>query len=126
MDVPSIKKVQFAEDDPMQTKSSLAESTSSADEATSSSGDDVDMTSPIVSPPSSTARLTAMIPLQPGSPSALSPHWPTHALGPMPPLPRLQVICHLPPIPRAPQRALNTVPIPPVLASDLPPLPEVP
>ncbi|KIK75210.1 hypothetical protein PAXRUDRAFT_19188 [Paxillus rubicundulus Ve08.2h10] len=99
---------------------------SSADEATSSSGDDVDMPSPVVSPPSSTARPTAVIPLQPGSPSAPSPHRHTHAMGPMPPLPRLQGIRHLPPIPRAPRRALDTVPIPPVLTSDLPPLPEVP
>ncbi|KIK72674.1 hypothetical protein PAXRUDRAFT_21712 [Paxillus rubicundulus Ve08.2h10] len=107
MDVSSVEKVRFA-DDPMQTESSSAKSRSSADEATSSSGHDVDMTSPVASP-SSMARPTAVIPLQPGSPSAPS-----------------QGIRHLPPIPRAPQRALNTIPIPPVLASDLPPLPEVP
>ncbi|KIK72208.1 hypothetical protein PAXRUDRAFT_22268 [Paxillus rubicundulus Ve08.2h10] len=126
MDVPSVKKVRFAEDDLMQIESSLAKSMSGADEATSSSGDDVNMTSPIASPPSLMARLTAVIPLQPGSPSALSPHRHTHAMGPMPPPPRSQGICHLPPIPRAPRRALNTIPIPPVLTSDLPPLPEVP
>ncbi|KIK74913.1 hypothetical protein PAXRUDRAFT_19425 [Paxillus rubicundulus Ve08.2h10] len=102
MDVPSIKKVRFAEDNPMQTESSLAKSMSSADEATSSSGDDVDMTSPIASPPSSMARPTAMIPLQPGSPSAPSLRQHTHAMGPMPPLPRSKGIRHLPPIPRAP------------------------
>ncbi|KIK75270.1 hypothetical protein PAXRUDRAFT_19144 [Paxillus rubicundulus Ve08.2h10] len=101
MDVPSVKKVRFA-DDPMQTESLLAKSRSGADEATSSSGDDVDMTSPVASPPSSTAGLTAMIPLRPGSPSALSPRWHTHAMGPMPPPPRSQGIHHLPPIPRAP------------------------
>ncbi|KAF8832995.1 hypothetical protein BDN67DRAFT_1018083 [Paxillus ammoniavirescens] len=70
MDVPSIKKVRFAEDDPMQTESSSAESTSGADKATSSSGDDVDMTSPIASLLSSTDRPTAVMLLQPGSPSA--------------------------------------------------------
>ncbi|KIK74357.1 hypothetical protein PAXRUDRAFT_19964 [Paxillus rubicundulus Ve08.2h10] len=126
MDIPSVKKVRFAEDNPMQTESSLAKSMSGADKVTSSSGDDVDMTSPIASPPSSMARPTAVIPLQPSSPSAPSPHRHTHAMGPMPPPPRSQGIHHLPPIPRAPQRALNTVPIPPVLASDLPLLPEVP
>ncbi|KIK76687.1 hypothetical protein PAXRUDRAFT_18020 [Paxillus rubicundulus Ve08.2h10] len=126
MDIPSVKKVQFAEDDPMQTESLSAKSMSGADEATSSSGDDVNMTSPVASPPSSMARPTAMIPLQPGSPSAPSPRWHTHAMGPMPPPPRLQGIRHLPPIPRAPRRALDTVPILPVLTSDLPPLPEVP
>ncbi|KIK79020.1 hypothetical protein PAXRUDRAFT_16549 [Paxillus rubicundulus Ve08.2h10] len=115
-----------SEDDLMQTENSLAESMSGADKATSSSVDDVDMTSPVASPPSLAARPTAVIPLQPGSPSAPSPCWHTHAMGPMPPPPRLQGICHLPPIPMAPRRALDTIPIPPVLASDLPPLPEVP
>ncbi|KAF8834285.1 hypothetical protein BDN67DRAFT_985436 [Paxillus ammoniavirescens] len=62
---------QGSEDDPMQTESSSAESTNGADEATSSSGDDVDMTSPIASLLSSMDRLTAMMLLQPGSPSAL-------------------------------------------------------
>ncbi|KIK73862.1 hypothetical protein PAXRUDRAFT_20427 [Paxillus rubicundulus Ve08.2h10] len=107
MDVPSVKKVRFA-DDPMQTESLSAKSRSSADEATSSSGDDVDMTSPVASPPSSTAGPTAVIPLQPGSPSA--------------PSPRRRASAIFPPF----QGPLDTVPIPPVLASDLPPLPEVP
>ncbi|KIK73777.1 hypothetical protein PAXRUDRAFT_20504 [Paxillus rubicundulus Ve08.2h10] len=102
MDVPSVKKVRFA-DDLMQTESPSAKSRSGADEVTSSSGDDVNMTSPVASPPSSTAGPTAMIPLQPGSASAPSPHQHTHAMGPMPPPPRSQGIRHLPPIPRAPQ-----------------------
>ncbi|KIK72156.1 hypothetical protein PAXRUDRAFT_22329 [Paxillus rubicundulus Ve08.2h10] len=102
MDVPSVKKVRFA-DDLMQTESPSAKSRSGADEVTSSSGDDVNMTSPVASPPSSTAGPTAMIPLQPGSASA-----PASAI--------------FPPF----QGPLNTVPIPPVLASDLPLLPEVP
>ncbi|KAF8833436.1 hypothetical protein BDN67DRAFT_1017563 [Paxillus ammoniavirescens] len=100
MDVPSIKKVRFAEDDPMQTESSSAESTNGADEATSSSGDDVDMTSPVASPPSSTARPTAVMLLQPGSPSAPFLRWPTDALGPMPPrleVPRRQTAVAHPP-----------------------------
>ncbi|KIK80035.1 hypothetical protein PAXRUDRAFT_16004 [Paxillus rubicundulus Ve08.2h10] len=105
MDVPSIKKVRFTEDNLMQTESSLAESTSGADEATSSSGRD-----------SPSTRLTF-------SPIPTSAHT---RIGAHASLPMSQGIRHLPPIPRAPRRALNTVPIPPVLASDFPPVPEVP